>query len=89
MYGLDLYDVKFQPVLCVAFCLSSRQDLVSLVSSFRYNGLGTLALAGPSGPRAGPSGPLRALRAHRADASGCAWMQNLLTCEFAKHSMCC
>ena len=32
--------------------------IVCLVSSFRYNGLATLALAGPSGPRAGPSGPL-------------------------------
>ena len=29
-----------------------------LVGSFRYNGLATLALAGPSVPRAGPSGPL-------------------------------
>ena len=37
--------------------------IVCLVSSFRYNGLATLALAGPSGPRVGPSGPLRALRA--------------------------
>ena len=52
------------------YCLSSREHLVCLVSSFRYNGLATLALAGPSGPRAGPSGPLRALRARRAGPSG-------------------
>ena len=45
MYGLDLYHVKFQPVLCVALCLSSRRVSVGLVSSFRYNGLATLALA--------------------------------------------
>ena len=44
-------------------CLSIHWHLVCLVGSFRYNGLATLALAGPSGPRAGPSGPLRALRA--------------------------
>ena len=52
------------------YCLSSRGHFVCLVSSFRYNGLATLALAGPSGPRAGPSGPLRALRARRAGPSG-------------------
>ena len=58
-------------VLCVAFFLCLVPNfIVCLVSSFRYNGLATLALAGPSGPRAGPSGPregpsgpLRALRA--------------------------
>ena len=52
------------------YCLSSRGHLVCLVSSFRYNGLATLALAGPSGPRAGPSGQLQALRAHRAGPPG-------------------
>ena len=53
------------------FCVFSRgifaclvsEFIACLVSSFRYNGLATLALVGPSGPRAGPSGPLRALRA--------------------------
>ena len=50
-------------------CLSSHWHLVCLVGSFRYNGLATLALAGPSGPRAGPQGPLRALRA-RGGPSG-------------------
>ena len=39
------------------YCLSSRGHFVCLVDSFRYNGLATLALACPSGPRAGPSGP--------------------------------
>ena len=51
--------------LVAVFCLSSRWIfvclvrgfIVCLVSSFRYNGLATLALAGPSGPRVGPSGP--------------------------------
>ena len=61
-------------VLCVAFfvCLVPN-FIVCLVSSFRYNGLATLALAGPSGPRAGPSGPLQALRARRAGPSGPHW----------------
>ena len=45
------------------FCLYSLLHLVCLVGSFRYNGVATLALAGPSGPRAGPSGQLWALRA--------------------------
>ena len=52
------------------YCLSSRGHSVCLVSSFGYNGLATLALAGPSGPRAGSSGPLWALRARRGD---CLW----------------
>ena len=52
------------------YCLSSCEHLVCLVSSFRYNGLATLALAGPAGPRAGPSGPLRALRAPRGTVFG-------------------
>ena len=43
--------------------------IACLVSGFSYNGLATLALAGPSGPRAGPSGPLRALRARRGRAA--------------------
>ena len=60
----------FLSVLSMDFCLSSHGHFVCLVSSFRYNGLATLALAGPSGPRAGPSGPLRALRARRAGPSG-------------------
>ena len=76
-------------VLCVAFfvclvpnfclsssefhCMSSHGHFVCLVSSFRYNGLATLALAGPSGPRAGPSGPLRALRARKAGPAGRHW----------------
>ena len=55
-------------VICMAlglsyvqqFCLYSRWHTACLVGSFRYNGLATLALAGPSGPRARPSGPLRA-----------------------------
>ena len=38
--------------------MSSRGHFVCLVFSFRYNGLATLALAGPSDPRVGPSGPL-------------------------------
>ena len=53
------------------FCLFTRWIfvrlvpgfIVCLVSSCRYNGLATLALAGPSGPRAGASRPLWALRA--------------------------
>ena len=52
------------------YCPSSGWHLACLVGSFRYNGLATLALAGPSSPRAGPSGPLRALRARRGD---CLW----------------
>ena len=52
------------------YCLSSRGHFIRLVDSFRYNGLATLALAGPSGPRAGPSGPLRALRARNALKTG-------------------
>ena len=55
------------------YCLSSRGHFVCLVSSFRYNGLATLALAGPSGPRAGPSGPLRALRARICIAKSQIW----------------
>ena len=60
------------------YCLSSRWIfaclvagfIVCLVSSSRYNGLATLALLGPSGPRAGPSGPLRALWARREGPCG-------------------
>ena len=51
--------------------MSSQGHFVCLVCSFRYNGLATLALAGPSGPRAGPSGPLRALQARRGRACIC------------------
>ena len=52
------------------YCLSSREHLVCLVSSFRYNGLATLALVGPSGPHAGASRPLRALRARKCAEKG-------------------
>ena len=49
-------------VLCIAFFVCLVPNFIAcLVSSFRYNGLATLALAGPSGPRAGPLGPLQAL----------------------------
>ena len=57
------------PSRCIFACLVPG-SIVCLVSSFRYNGLATLALAGPWGPRAGSSGPLRALRARRAGPSG-------------------
>ena len=72
--------IGFLSVYSSDFCLSDHRIFVCLVSSFRCNGLATLALAGPSGPRAGASRPLRALRARRAGASECAWMRNLLTC---------
>ena len=51
-----------QPSCCIFACLVPG-FIVCLVSSCRYNGLATLALAGPSGP-------LRALRARRAGPSG-------------------
>ena len=50
------------PVLCIGIFLSSRGHFVCLVSSFRYNGLATLALAAFGRVRArrarcGPFGP--------------------------------
>ena len=54
---------NFIVCLVVGTCLSSPGRFVCLVGSFRYNGLATLALAGPSGPqrplraRGGPFGP--------------------------------
>ena len=64
--ALNVRDVQHFACLVPGF-------IVCLVSSFRYNGLAMLALAGPSGPRAGPKGPLPALRARRALPSGPHW----------------
>ena len=62
MYSLGLNYANFWPFFGVRFCLSSPWDLVSLVSSVRYNGLEPLALAAFGRVRAlcacyGPFGP--------------------------------
>ena len=54
MCGLGLYYVKSEHLLCVDGCLSSRQNLVRLVSSFKNSRLSPIALArfarGPAWP---------------------------------------
>ena len=91
MYGSwSVLRAAFLPVQSMVFCLSCPRIfvrlvlgfIVCLVSSFRYNGLATLALAafgrvralrarcGHFGPAAGPPGPLQALRARTGGVLG-------------------